>query len=145
MLADPVTKSTLGVGFAGERRRPSDPEAWKRTIGNKPVSARLALLPEGKPRWGRIGVSALAQVVLVGCVLMVPLLYPERMRTALHYDIIELARPVVEIPVAPPPPPPPKMRGTQGYAAGSRSRRACEIESQATACVRDPQGESAQN
>jgi TonB family protein len=41
---------------------------------------------------------------------MVPLLYPERMRTALHYDIIELARPVVEIPVAPPPPPPPKMR-----------------------------------
>jgi TonB family protein len=110
MLADPVTKSTLGVGFGAEKRRPSDPEAWKRTIGTKPVSARLALLPEGKPRWGRIGVSALAQVALVGCVLMVPLLYPERMHTALHYDIIELARPVVEIPVAPPPPPPPKMR-----------------------------------
>lgn len=110
MLADPVTKTTLGVGFDAENRRPANPEAWKRAIGTKPVSARLALLPEGKPRWGRVGISALAQVALVGFALMVPLLYPERMRTALHYDIVELVRPVVEIPVAPPPPPPPKMR-----------------------------------
>jgi len=110
MLADPVTKTTMGVGFDTKNRRPADPEAWKRAIGTKPIAARLALLPEGKPRWGRVGLSAIAQIIIVGFVLAMPLLYPERMKTALHYDIVELVHPVTEIPVAPPPPPPPKIR-----------------------------------
>jgi TonB family protein len=110
MLADPVTKTTMGVGFDAKTRRPADPEAWKRAIGTKPVAARLALLPEGKPRWGRVGLSALAQIIIVGFVLLMPLLYPERMKTALNFDIIEIAQPITTIPVAPPPPPPPKIR-----------------------------------
>jgi TonB family protein len=110
MLADPGTKTTMGVGFDAKNRRPTDKEAWKRAIGTAPVAARLALLPEGKPRWGRVGLSALAQIIIVGFVLMVPLLYPERMKTALNFDIIEIASPVTLVPVAPPPPPPPKMR-----------------------------------
>lgn len=100
----------MGVGFDTKNRRPTDAEAWKRAIGTKPVAARLALLPEGKPRWGRVGLSALAQIIIVGFVLLVPLLYPERMKTALKFDIIEIASPVTMIPVAPPPPPPPKIR-----------------------------------
>jgi TonB family protein len=110
MLADPVTKTTMGVGFDAKTRRPADPEAWKRAIGTKPVAARLALLPEGKPRWGRVGLSALAQIIIVGFVLLMPLLYPERMKTALNFDIIEIAQPITTIPIAPPPPPPPKIR-----------------------------------
>jgi TonB family protein len=110
MLADPATKTTIGVGFDAKGRRSADPEAWKRAIGTKPVAARLALLPEGKPRWGRVGLSAIAQILILGFFLLVPLLYPERMKTALHYDIVELVHPVTEIPVAPPPPPPPKIR-----------------------------------
>src|SRR5271168_4309812 len=111
MLADPRTKTTMGVGLdTTKARRAADPEAWKRAIGTKPVAARLALLPEGNPRWGRLGLSAAAQIVIVGFVLLMPLLYPDRMKTALNFDIIEIASPVTLVPVAPPPPPPPKIR-----------------------------------
>jgi TonB family protein len=111
MLADPGTKTTMGVGLdTTKARRTADPEAWKRAIGTKPVAARLALLPEGKPRWGRVGLSAGAQIIIVGFVLLMPLLYPEHMLTSLKYDIVEIASPVTMVPVAPPPPPPPKIR-----------------------------------
>jgi TonB family protein len=55
-------------------------------------------------------VSAIAQILILGFFLLVPLLYPEHMLTSLKYDIVEIAQPVVEVPVAPPPPPPPKIR-----------------------------------
>src|SRR3984893_7651335 len=107
MISDSPKNSTMGVGFQANRSRSTaNQEAWRRAIGTKPVAARLELLPEGKPRWNRIGVSAAAQVVLIGFVLLVPLLYPEKIKTALHMDIVQLAQPVIEIPVAPPPPPP---------------------------------------
>jgi TonB family protein len=105
MLSDPPVKTTMGVGFAANPSRSSaNQEAWRRAIGTKPVAARLELLPEGKPRWNRIGLSAIVQVIAIGFVLLVPLLYPERIKTVLHMDIVQLAQPVIEIPVAPPPP-----------------------------------------
>ena len=110
MLADPPRKTTMGVGFQANRGRSGDPQAWKKAIGTKPVSARLALLPEGKPRWDRIGLSAFGQLAIFGFLLVIPLLFPQRMQTALHLRVTELMRPVTEIPVAPPPPPPPKIK-----------------------------------
>jgi TonB family protein len=105
MLSDPPVKTTLGVGFAANPSRSSaNQEAWRRAIGTKPVAARLELLPEGKPRWNRIGLSLIAQIIAICFVLLVPLLYPERIKTVLHMDIVQLAQPVIEIPVAPPPP-----------------------------------------
>src|ERR1700736_6220889 len=107
MISDRPTKTSMGVGFDANRpRSTANQEAWGRAIGTKPVAARLELLPEGKPRWNRIGVSAIIQIVLICFVLLVPLLYPERIKTVLHMDIVQLAQPVIEIPVAPPPPPP---------------------------------------
>src|SRR6202163_996532 len=107
MISDRPTKTSMGVGFDANRpRSTANQEAWRRAIGTKPVAARLELLPEGKPRWNRIGVSAIIQIVLICFVLLVPLLYPERIKTVLHMDIVQLAQPVIEIPVAPPPPPP---------------------------------------
>src|ERR1700730_6912712 len=111
MISDRPTKTSMGVGFAANQpRSTADQEAWRPSIGTKPVASRLELLPEGKPRWNRIGVSAIIQIVLIGFVLLVPLLYPERIKTVLHMDIVQLAQPVIEIPVAPPPPPPPKIK-----------------------------------
>src|SRR3984885_1860760 len=105
MLSDRPTKTTMGVGLDANRSRSTaNQEAWRRAIGTKPVAARLELLPEGKPRWNRIGISAIVQIVAIGFVLLVPLLYPERIKTALHMDIVQLAQPTIEIPVAPPPP-----------------------------------------
>src|SRR6202051_4468008 len=113
MISDSSKNSTMGVGFDANRSRSAaNQEAWRRAIGTKPVAARLELLPEGKPRWNRIGVSAIVQAVLIGFVLLVPLLYPEKIKTVLHMDIVQLAQPVIEIPVAPPPPPPKKIRPT---------------------------------
>src|ERR1700675_4308370 len=110
MIADPPRKTTMGVGFEANRRRSGDPLAWKKAIGTKPVAARLALLPESKPRWDRIGLSAAGQLAIFGFFLMIPLLFPQQMKTALSFRVVELMQPVTEIPVAPPPPPPPKVK-----------------------------------
>ncbi len=110
MLADPPRKTTMGVGFEANRGRAGDPQAWKKAIGTKPVAARLALLPDSGSRWDRIGLSAFGQLAILGFLLMIPLLFPQRMKTTLNYRIVELMQPVTEIPVAPPPPPPPKVK-----------------------------------
>src|ERR1700693_5209554 len=113
MISDRPTKTTMGVGLDANRSRSTaNQEAWRRAIGTRRVASRLELLPEGKPRWNRIGISAIVQIVAIGFVLLVPLLYPERIKTVLHMDIVQLAQPVIEIPVAPPPPPPKKIRPT---------------------------------
>jgi len=111
MIADPPRKTGLGVGFNANRVRSANTEAWKQQIGSKPIPARLALLPEQKPNWGRVGASAVLQISILVFFLLVPLLYPEGMKTALtFYNSTPLTTPVTEIPVAPPPPPPPKVK-----------------------------------
>ena len=110
MIADPRRKTTMGVGFEANRRLSGDPLAWKQAIGSKPIAARIALLPDSKARWDRIGLSAAGQFAILGFLLMLPLLFPERMQTALHLRVTELMQPVTEIPVAPPPPPTPKVK-----------------------------------
>jgi TonB family protein len=105
----PRNATRLGVGFDADRRRPPNSDAWKAAIGTKPVAARLALLPDAKPRWSRIGLSAGVQLGLLIFCLLIPLLYPDRLKTALNYRNVEIAAPLTEIPVAPPPPPPAKV------------------------------------
>ncbi len=107
MIADPPRKTTMGVGFDANRSRTSNPEAWKRAIGTKPIAARLALLPDSKPRWDRIGISAGSQLAILAFLLLIPLIFPEQMKTALSLRPTELMQPVTLILVAPPPPPPP--------------------------------------
>jgi hypothetical protein len=110
MIADSPRSSTrLGVGLDADRRRSPNADAWKTAIGTKPIAARLALLPDAKPRWSRIGVSAVFQLgILIFCVL-IPLIYPDQLKTALHFQNVELATPLTEVPVPPPPPPPAKI------------------------------------
>jgi TonB family protein len=110
MIADPPRKTSMGVGFDANRSRTANSEAWKKAIGTKPVAARLALLPDSKPRWDRIGVSAVGQLAILGFLLLIPLIFPQQMRTAIKFDIVELMQPVTEVPVAPTPPPPPKIK-----------------------------------
>jgi TonB family protein len=110
MIADPPRRTSLGVGFDAQRR-PASTESWKQQIGSKPIPARLAMLPEQKTNWGRVGASAIFQVSVLGFFLLVPLLYPEGMKTALQfYNTTQIAQPMTEIPVAPPPPPPAKVK-----------------------------------
>jgi TonB family protein len=110
MIVDPPTKTSLGVGFNSNRSRTANPDSWKQKIGSKPIPARLALLPDAKPNWNRLGLSAFLQVSAVIFFVLIPLLYPESMKTGIHYTFMAIAQPVTEIPVAPPPPPPPKPK-----------------------------------
>src|SRR2546425_4923251 len=110
MIVNAPRRTTMGVGFEANRGRSGDPQAWKKAIGTKPVAARLALLPDSKPRWDRIGLSAAGQFAILGFLMMIPLLFPQQMQTALSFRVVELMQPVTEIPVAPPPPPPPKIK-----------------------------------
>jgi TonB family protein len=110
MILEPPPNTTMGVGFDAIRGRSVNPQAWKQAIGTKQIPARLALLPDPKPRWDRLGVSALVQLAIVVFVLLLPLLFPDRLQTALNYTIVEIMQPVTLVPVAPPPPPPPKVK-----------------------------------
>jgi TonB family protein len=110
MIVDPPpSKTRLGVGFDAGHSRSKDPEAWKRAIGTKKISARLALLPEAESKWNRLGVSAVAQILILGFFVALPIFFPDKLKTALNFQVTPLAMPVTEVPVAPPPPPPPKI------------------------------------
>ena len=110
MIADPPTSRSLGVGFSSNRARTGNAEAWKQNIGTKQVPARLALLPEAKPNWRRVGFSAAVQLSVLAFFILVPILYPEQMKTAIQYSYTAIAEPVTMVPAAPPPPPPPKVK-----------------------------------
>jgi len=110
MIVDPPRRTSMGVGLQANRGRTGDPQAWRKAIGTRPISARLALLPEPKRRWDRIGVSAFGQIAIIGFLLMVPLIFPEQMKTALNLRPTELMQPVTLVPVAPPPPPPAEVK-----------------------------------
>src|SRR5882762_9162528 len=92
MIADPPRKTTMGVGFDANRGRTSNPQAWKQAIGTKPIAARLALLPDPKSRWDRIGISAGSQIAILIFLLLIPMIFPEQMKTALNLRPTELMR-----------------------------------------------------
>src|SRR5207245_8825913 len=104
MIVDPPRRTTMGIGFESNRGRAGDPQAWKRALGTLPVGARLSLLPDSRPRWDRIGLSAAGQISILIFLLLIPVIFPQHMKTALKFHIVELMQPVTEIPVAPPPP-----------------------------------------
>jgi len=107
MILEPTSKTKLGVGLDTSRRTPAGQEAaWKKHIGTKPIPARLAMLPDGESRMKKVGISAAVQLSLLVFLLLIPLIFPQQMKTALQFSITEIAQPITEIPVAPPPPPP---------------------------------------
>src|ERR1700761_514771 len=99
----PTKQTRLNVGFEAQGGNGSG-EAWKRSIGNKGVAARLEMLPEGESRLGRVGVSLVLQILILGFFVAIPIFFPERLKAVLNQQVIPLAMPVTEIPVAAPPP-----------------------------------------
>ena len=82
----------------------------KTAVVRKNVSARFELLPDAKPRWNQIGLSAAGQLVFLGLLLLSPVVFPQTMQTALKFDVVELMQPVTEIPLPPVAPKPPTPR-----------------------------------
>src|SRR5204863_7951453 len=95
------------VDFSFNSRRYASNQAWKRHIGTKRIPARLEMLPEGESRAKRVGVSAIVQMAFAGFIFILPLIFPQQMKTALGFPPTEVAMPIISVPIAPPPPPPP--------------------------------------
>src|SRR6266446_5024739 len=145
MIADPPRKTTMGVGFDANRDHRSNPQAWKQAIGTKPIAARLALLPDPKPRWDRMGISAGSQIAILIFLLLIPMIFPEQMKTALNLrprtdaaGYVDPGRAGATDPAAAQG----QGEGTAGGKAGSAG--AGEIKSEAAARIFDGQGRAAE-
>jgi TonB family protein len=100
----PTRQTRLNVGFEAHQGTKGGGEAWKRSIGNKGVPARLEMLPEGESRLGRVGVSLILQVLILAFFVAIPVFFPERLKAVLNQQVVPLAMPVTEIATPPPPP-----------------------------------------
>jgi TonB family protein len=75
--------------------------------GKSGTSARFELLPQGKSRFGSLGASIMFQISLLALMVIVPLVFPEKLIPKMIFTQIAMSTPVTEIP--PPPPPAPKV------------------------------------
>jgi len=73
--------------------------------GKTGTTARFSLLPQPKPRLGAIGASVTFQVALVAFILIVPLVFPQKMIPKIILNVMPLATPITEVPVAAKQPP----------------------------------------
>jgi len=98
-------QSILQRGISTGMENPSPKRVILPPVPGKPgTSARFALLPEGKSRFGSIGTSVAVQALLLAIILIIPLAFPEKMIPKMIFTVIPLATPVTEVPLPPPPP-----------------------------------------
>ena len=98
-------QSSLQRGISTGVGNPTPPRMILKPAPGRPgASARFEMLPEGKSRFGSIGASVAIQAMLLGVILIIPLVFPERMIPKVIFQVIPLATPVTEVPLPPPPP-----------------------------------------
>ena len=98
-----VTKLTLGHLRLDTRPQgaASDPEAWKKIIGNKPVSTHLQTLPEPHLRWSALLTSTIFQVLLTGLLIVLPAVFPDKLAGNKRYEVVPIVAPETEIALPP--------------------------------------------
>jgi TonB family protein len=67
------------------------PETWKKMMGQKPVSARLSTLPEGKLSRGALASSAAFQGFLAAILFSLPMFFPQKLATKVIYEVTPIA------------------------------------------------------
>jgi len=77
--------------------QPPDPEAWKRAIGSKRVGARLEILPETRLRLAALLTGTLLQSALAAFLVVIPLIFPDRLETVMSYEVIPIATPETQV------------------------------------------------
>ena len=55
---------------------------------------------KANPAGSDVGVSAVAQILIVAFLVALPIFFPERLKTVLNMQVVPLAMPVTEVPVA---------------------------------------------
>jgi TonB family protein len=95
-----LTQGNLSIGAKPSAAAPN-PEAWKKLIGQKPVSARLATLPESQVRRSALLGSTLFQVAVAALLVAVPMFFPEKLVTRIAYEVTPIAAPDTSVPLPP--------------------------------------------
>lgn len=97
-MASMVTKLTRGnLCLVTEAQgATSNAEAWKKIIGDKPVSPRLQTLPEPRPRWSALLTSTIFQVLLAGLLIVLPAVFPDKLASK-SYEVVPIVAPETEI------------------------------------------------
>jgi protein TonB len=73
--------------------------------GKAGTTARFSLLPQTRLRFGAMGASMSFQVGLLAVILIVPLVFPQKMIPHLIFNVMPLTAPLTEVPVQPKQPP----------------------------------------
>lgn len=89
---------------------PRSPDAWQKLIGEKAIGARLDTLPEHRISWRVLATSTFTQVSIVVVLLLLQMFIPQSLITKVAYDVMPLAGPMVEIPIAKAQPVKPKVQ-----------------------------------
>ncbi len=69
--------------------------------GKSGTTARFSLLPQSKPRLGAMGVSITFQLGLLAMILIVPLVFPQKMIPKLIFNVMPLTAPQTDVPMPP--------------------------------------------
>jgi TonB family protein len=102
-------QSSLQRGISTGVENPTKKQVILPPAPGKPgATARLALLPEGKSRFGSVGASVAVQAAILALLVIIPLVFPEKVIPKTIFEIVPLSVPVTEVPL-PPPPAPPKV------------------------------------
>jgi TonB family protein len=96
-----------GISTGMENPTPKKRVVLPPAPGKSGTTARFALLPEGNSRFGSLGTSVIVQICVVGLMILIPLIFPEKVIPKILFEVTPLAVPVTEVP--PPPPPAPKV------------------------------------
>ncbi len=94
----------LGWGSTEASRNRVD---LKPLAGQSATPARFTLLADPKPRWRSFGASVLLQCFGAALLVVVPLLFPQKLIPMMRYEVVPLLVPRTEVPL---PPEPPKVR-----------------------------------
>ncbi len=92
-------------------------------MGQKPVAARLDLLPDAKLSRGALLTSTVFQVVLAAFLVALPMFFPQKLATQIMYEVTPIAAP--ETAVALPPKPPVCARACSLHRHRSNSLSRC--------------------
>ncbi len=104
-----LANRTLRLGPPPQHSTPNK-EAWKAVLGQKRVAARLSTLEVPQPRLRYFTTSAGLQVVALTLMVVIPMLFPQKLIPMMHYEVVQLLAPPTEVPLPPEPPKPPKVQ-----------------------------------
>src|SRR5580704_17482753 len=101
-MSSTVTQfGNLRLGVRPAATRPPDPEAWKKMMGQRPVAARLDMLPDAKLSRSALLTSTLFQVGVAAFLVALPMSFAQKLVTQIIYEVTPIAAPDTSVPLPP--------------------------------------------